>query len=205
MSGPSEPASLRELRRAEIVAAARAIVAEEGLGALTFGALERRLDFTRGVVTYHFANKDDIVEAVLEDAIAEVEQSAVEAVKRAGDPSGALVAVTEAMIEGFLDHRDAGHVLVSYWSRVRSDARIGAINAAWFRRWRGFCAELVRRGQAAGAFRPDLDPETAAVLIVGQVLGVVTQATFEPGALDASAAAREASASLLLRFRGDPR
>src|SRR5205814_9753674 len=54
--------SLRDLRRAQIVAAAREIVAGDGLESLTIGALEKRLGFSRGVITYHFRDKDEIVE-----------------------------------------------------------------------------------------------------------------------------------------------
>ena len=61
----SAPETVRDLRRAQIIAAARAIVCRDGLDALTIGALEQKLAFTRGVITYHFAGKDDIVRALL--------------------------------------------------------------------------------------------------------------------------------------------
>src|SRR5690606_31383716 len=121
-------------RRAEIVAAARAIVATDGLEGLTFGALERRLAYTRGVITYHFVNKDDLVRAVLEDAIADIERGAVAAVREAPDPPGGLRAVIRAMATVFLGHHDAAWVLVSYWSRLRADPALAERNAGLFRR-----------------------------------------------------------------------
>src|ERR1700722_2409301 len=69
------PDSVRDLRRGQILTAARRLVAEHGLEALTIGALEDRLAFTRGVITYHFANKDEIVRAVFASAIDEIDAS----------------------------------------------------------------------------------------------------------------------------------
>lgn len=192
-----EVRSLRDVRRAQIVRVARSIVAEEGLEALTFGALERRLEFTRGVVTYHFRNKDEIVRAVLEDAIADIERGALTAVKAAASPTAALHAVIGAMVGGFLGHTDAPQVLVSYWGQLRSDPGLAEVNAGLYRRWRGFCAELVARGVASGHFRADADAETTGALIVGQVIGIATQAIFEPGAVDVPRAVAQAADALV--------
>lgn len=192
-----DPQSLRDVRRAEIVRVARRIVAEEGLDALTFVALERHLDFTRGVVTYHFRNKDEIVRAVFEGAIADIERDALTAVKGAQSPVDGMHAVIGAMVGGFLGHTDAPQVLVSYWGRLRSDPALAEVNAGLYRRWRGFCAELVARGIASGHFRADADADTTGALIVGQVIGIATQAIFEPGAVDVGRAVSQAADALV--------
>ena len=46
-----EVTTVRDLRRTQILAEARSIVAQEGLAALTIGTLEKRLPFSRGVIT----------------------------------------------------------------------------------------------------------------------------------------------------------
>ena len=75
-----EVATVRDLRRQQVVAAARAIVAQQGLEALTFAALERELGYTRGVITWHFRNKDEIVAAVLHDAVEDIDRVALPAI-----------------------------------------------------------------------------------------------------------------------------
>ena len=75
------PDSIRDLRRGQIVTAARRLVAEQGLEALTIGALEDRVSFTRGVITSHFANKDEIVQAVFASAIDEIDAAVRRAVE----------------------------------------------------------------------------------------------------------------------------
>src|SRR5262245_2381234 len=93
---------VREQRRRQIVAAARRIVAAEGLEGLTVARLEEKLGFTRGVITYHFANKDEIVDEVMTSALAEIESSLRGALAAATSPTKAVRAVLHAMLRGYL-------------------------------------------------------------------------------------------------------
>jgi AcrR family transcriptional regulator len=131
-----EPETLRARRRAEIVAVARKIVAEEGLEALTFGALEGRLAFTRGVVTYHFKNKDDIVHAVLEDAIQEINAGTRARLRDDLGPEQRLGVVLRTYVRGFIERQDAVRVLFSFWGRLASDKKARKANAALYSAYR---------------------------------------------------------------------
>jgi len=113
--------TVRDFRRGQIVAAARRIVAEQGLDALTFGALEERLAFTRGVVTYHFASKDDLVRAVFASAIAEIDAAVIAQVEASASIEDKLRAILRANVRGFIERAEAGRVLLSFWGRLSSD------------------------------------------------------------------------------------
>ncbi len=186
----------RDLRRGQIVAAARRLVAEGGHGALTIGALEKVLGFTRGVITYYFENKDEIVLAVLDDAIAEIDRATALEVAAEAHATDKVRAAVRGMVRGFLSIEEAGRVLLSFWSRLREDSRAAEKNAALYRRWRAAASELVRRGQASGELGEG-DPEAIGALMVGIVIGVVTQVSFEPGATDPERIVDEASAALI--------
>lgn len=178
------PATVRDLRRGQIVAAARAIVAEQGLEALTFSALEERLDFTRGVVTWHFRNKEEIVRAVLEDAIASIDAAALPAIRAEALLADRARAVVREMVRGWIGAEEAGQVLVSFWGRLRADPDASALNAALYARYRGYSADLVRIGQARGELRADADPEAVGAVLVALVIGIALQAAFDPGKID---------------------
>lgn len=188
-----EVETVRDLRRSQIIRAARRVVAERGVGALTFGTLERELAFTRGVITYHFANKDEIVDALLDDAIAEIDAATLISVSAEGSAPDKVVAAVAGMVRGFLSQREAARVLLSFWGRLPDDPRAAAKNAALYARWRAQSASLLRHGQATGELRADCDVEAVAAHMVGTVIGVVTQAYFDPGALDPDAVVREAA------------
>jgi len=199
MRAPPMAEPRRDLRRAQIIAAARRLVAAGGHGALTINALEKELGFTRGVITYHFDNKDEIVLALLDDAIAEIDRATVQAVLAEQRATDKVLAALRGMVRGFLAIEEAGRVLLSFWSRLKEDPRAAEKNAALYARWRKTAADLVRRGQAAGQLGP-CDADTMGALLVGIVIGVVTQAWFEAGAIDPEAIVEEAGAAMLARL-----
>lgn len=196
----TDPADLRDLRRGQILEVARSIVAEEGLAALTIGRLEKGLAFSRGVITHHFRNKEEIVEAVLDSALAEIDEATQADVAAADDHCAKLAGVIHAVVRGFLGHMVASRILVAFWGQIPSNPRAAERNAALYRRHRKGAAALIVDGQEAGVFRRDADPATGAALIVGAVIGIVTQAFFEPGAVDVDAACVEAARQAVERL-----
>lgn len=196
----SDAPARRDVRRAQVLAAARQLVAEGGLEALTIGALEARLEFTRGVITWHFKNKDEIVEAVLAGAIDEIDAATSVEVRASPDPRAGVRAVLASKVHGFLDHPEAVRVLLSFWGRLHADGRVQDVNAALYRRYRDegtrFLAERLGAGDRAAVL---------AGLLVGTVIGIVLQATFDPGAIDVEAAIDEGARAIVAGLAAEPR
>ncbi len=199
----AEPATLRDLRRRQIVQEARRIVARDGLGALTISTLEARLPFSRGVITHHFEDKDEIVDAVLESAVADIDAGTVADVRSMPDFAGRVAAVLRSKVTGFIEQPEATRILVSFWGQP-GDARARTSNAALFRRYRRESRALFEHAVETGEARRDLDPEAAAVLLVGAVIGIVSLAMFEPDTVDVDAATKLAAAQIVAdaRHRG---
>jgi AcrR family transcriptional regulator len=189
--------SLRDLRRAEIVAAAREIVAGNGLEALTIGALEKRLGFTRGVITYHFRDKDEIVEAVLASALKEIDAATHAEVAAGATPVDKIRAVLRANVHGFLEHREAGVILLSFWGRLGSDPRARKANARLYDVYRERTLSVLDGGDFAFVDSPSL-----AAVIVGLVIGIASQVYFEPGSIDPEGAINEATRCVVARLSG---
>lgn len=59
---------VRGARRNQIIAAVRKVVAEEGIGSVTIARIAEDLGVSRGVVNYHFENKDAILHEALRSA-----------------------------------------------------------------------------------------------------------------------------------------
>ena len=175
---------VRDARRAQIVVEARALVAAEGLAALTIGALEKRLPFTRGVITHHFADKEDIVDAVLDSAVADIDAATVEDLSGCATAEERVAAVLRTKVRGFLDNPEASRILVSFWGRIPADPRATAHHAELFGRY---------RRQAARLAGPGVDGDAFGALLVGLVVGIVTQSLFEPGAVDVEVAVATAA------------
>ena len=195
------PETLRELRRGQIVAVARKIVADEGLEALTIGSLEARLAFSRGVITYHFQNKDDIVHAVLESAIEEINAGIDSHIGANLSSEEKLRTMLKMYVRGFLEHVEATRILLSFWGRISSDKRARKANANLYAAYRKGMAQLVESGKSAGEFAADVHVDAVAAALVGVIVGIAMQSYFEKGAIDADAAIEEATQAALARLK----
>lgn len=191
--------SRRDRRRFEIISAARRIVAKRGVEALTVSELEARLHYTRGVITYHFSDMDEVVAAVFRSAIDEIDAATSAEVGASASPAQALRAIVHANVHGFLAHVEATRILLSFWGRLAIDRRFRKLNRELYATYRARTASLLRLGHAAGAFRA-VDVDDMAALIVGIVIGVVAQSYFDPRAVDPAALIDEAAATLLARL-----
>ncbi len=187
--------SLRALRRAQILAAARSIVASAGLEALTVGALEEKLGFSRGVITYHFKDKDEIVAEVLASAVAEIDQGTRESLQRPVSVAVAVRAVLETKVRGFLSHREAGLILISFWSRAQASAKVKQASAGMYARYRAQSDRLIVLARAQNG-RCRAKPGAFGAVMVGVVIGLVLQSWFD-ATLDVDGALDEAARALV--------
>jgi AcrR family transcriptional regulator len=187
-SGLPAVADLRSLRRAQIVAAARVVIAKGGLEALTFAGLEKQLGYTRGVMTYHFKNKSEIVDAVLASAVDAIDRSTRAEVAAAHGKSERAAALVRAVVRGFVTNVEAVRVLFAFWGLLHAEPRIRAVNAKLYARYRRQTREVLGGDDAM------------APVIVAVVLGIVAQWYFDPGALDVDAAVEEAVRAVAARL-----
>jgi len=65
------------IRRKQIIAAVRQIIARDGLEAVTIANIATQLGTSRGVVVYHFNNKEAILHEVLSSAMKDADASAL--------------------------------------------------------------------------------------------------------------------------------
>ena len=186
--------TVRDLRRAQIVGAARRLVAEQGLEALTFNALESELAFTRGVITYHFRNKADIVAALFESVVSDIDATTYSAVSPSDGLEAAVRAVMSGMIRGFVQNREATAVLISYWSRV---PRTPGVDSELFARYRRHSSRLVRM---VGVKASPIRVESIAAIMVAVVIGAVIQLDLDERFATVDAVVDEAVATIYARL-----
>jgi AcrR family transcriptional regulator len=178
-----EAETVRDFRRAQILRAAREVVSAGGLQALTYARLESKLAFTRGVITHHFRNKAEIVEAMLRSAVREIDQATLQAVTETQDAEERLRRTIAYNVNGFLDRRDSAKVLISFVGQAQRDPQIAAFTDSFLARWRRWTAAMLQAGVSEGTFRVH-DSEALAAVMVGQILGIVVQELTAPGSIE---------------------
>src|SRR2546428_6717925 len=70
MNVKNQRIDIASIRRAEIVEAAVAVIAEQGLQNLSLSQIEKRAGMSRGQLTYYFPTKEEILLAVFDHLLA---------------------------------------------------------------------------------------------------------------------------------------
>jgi AcrR family transcriptional regulator len=144
--------------RARLVAVARELLA---LGGVDISVREIAREAGVGVATLyrHFPTREDLVDAVLEDAFEEVVTAAERALEEPDAWTGFTRFVEETLA---LNARNRGLKDV-----LETERRGRGQAAAMRRRIRPLVAELVERAQAQGTLRADFAPQDLSLLVWG--------------------------------------
>lgn len=157
----SAPAVIKPLRsdarrnRAALVASARELFAREGID-VPVEEITHHAGLGMGTLYRHFPTKDELVDAVLEDAFAEILRLAEQAVA-AEDAWAGFTNFLEQALELHAQNRGIKDMLA--WRRH------GARHAeAVRRRIRPLLRQLIERAQEQGTLRADFTPEDLPLL-----------------------------------------
>jgi len=185
-NGLSRTARRQAQTRADLIKAAREIIAEGGVEALRVSDVTQRADVAFGTFYNQFKTKDDIVEAVVAETIVGLAQS-VEESPEFGDPAEALVASTRAVVRIAYDDPPLARLLVKL---EQAESRFERII-------RPQAGALLERGLAEGRFVID-DLETTLTMSIAAAFEVIR------GILDGRLGDRAdfVCAEMLLRMAG---
>src|SRR5579875_757748 len=202
-SGPKPVRTFTEqARRAQIVAAAITTIAEVGYRNASFAQIARRAGLsTTGLISYHFAGKDELIGEVVRTVVAEMGRFMAERMRAAGgagrSAAAALRTYIEASVEFIDTHREQMKALTGIfisggfsYDAADEQAAVSPLE------------DILRAGQASGEFR-DFDPAVMATLIQREIDGLPFLLDMRPG-LDVAAYGREVVTVFDLATRRQP-
>ena len=168
----------RLARRAQIVAAARTCVIEEGFHKTTMADVIRESGLSAGAVYGYFKSKEEIVGAIAEDALSTVDElfGKILATDEPLTPLAALEATIDHVVE--IAQRPGGdvtRVAVQAWAEALRNDSILEIARGKYCRLRDHFLEIARRAQADGTVDADVDPEHVAQVMFSMIPGFVLQ------------------------------
>ena len=174
----SELSFIEQARRAQIIEATVATIAEEGLAKASFAKIAARAKISPGLITYHFDTRDQLIAAVAESVHAAADQAMSGG---AGEPRGYLDAVSR-MVTGFVTFcavkpeqmialRQISGQTTADDPRKRRRAELGELT------------QFITDGQQHGEFAA-LDPELSAALFWSALTLVPEQVMRRPEAVE---------------------
>ncbi|MGH2852275.1 MAG: TetR/AcrR family transcriptional regulator [Solirubrobacteraceae bacterium] len=162
--GAGDPRSfVSSARRAQIVEAAIETVSEVGYANASLSRIAVRLGISKGVISYHFAGKDDLIAEIVRQVLQRARGYMEPRIEAQTTGPGMLRAYIESNLEFMRDNPNEITVVVEIARAVIAGAkspfkgdRDGAAH---------ILAELLARFQAAGDLRTDFDPTAMAIAI----------------------------------------
>lgn len=173
-------AERREGSERDLVRAAIAVAAEQGVSACTFEAIARTSGLSRGLVTQRFGSKQGLIEAVINLLGSRLEEMISE--NRIDEMTGleGLMTWMDVFLRGLSNKGDLRAYFMFLSAAVADATGLRAAFAAEHDRVKVRLAGLVERGQADGTIRRPIDPTAAALMIGSLQLGLSMQLLVDP-------------------------
>lgn len=99
MSGKQAPTLTQEVRRTRIVDAAIDCLSRDGWHRTTMASIAQEAGISRGLISYHFAGRDDLHEAVLESVVSVVFGAGAAAIEPRITSAGTAMDMLRAYVE----------------------------------------------------------------------------------------------------------
>jgi AcrR family transcriptional regulator len=197
---PSQNQSFAETaRRAQIVDCAIDTITEMGFAKASVDQIAKRAGVSKGVITYHFPNKEEIVDAVIEKVVATGRSYMVPRIMAETSAAGRLRAYIESDLEFIDANRKALIALVEIaMSARRADGSL-VIGPESHAQRAAALEELLRAGQRSGEFRR-FNTRVMALTIIQAIDGVPPLLAREPN-LDVKLHAKEVATVFALATR----
>jgi AcrR family transcriptional regulator len=167
-------------RRAQFVAAAIETIAEAGYAHASLGRIAGRVGVSKGVISYHFAGKEELVQEVIADITARGGSFIYDRAMTLPTAAGQLRAWIESVLAYMATYRTDTVAFYEIRAGSRGDASVAAVMAELTSGVTVALAEMIAGGQASGEFREDFDPQAVATALLAVMDAVAPRLALEP-------------------------
>lgn len=158
-------------RRAEIAAAARALIVEKGVEGLRTRDIAERVGINVATLHYHVPTKEALLALVAEAMQHDFLQQQIDR-SRAGLSAEQRLDREFAAFRAMLATRSETMLCLSeLMERARRDQKIAAAIRPMQGKWREVIGDLLSEGVSDGVYRSDMDAQSAAIMIIGAMVG----------------------------------
>jgi AcrR family transcriptional regulator len=190
-------------RRTQIVRSAIDVIAELGYDKASYARITERAGLSSPrLISYHFANKDDLIRQIVVDIYTVAAQMLTERIRQEDTAAGRLSAYLRANMEFLFEHPREVLALTAIGPHLRDDTGKPYTSASAQEPDVQVLEALLSEGRRAGEFR-DFNARAMAVIIRGAITAAVQRLHHEPG-LDLDAYQQELVTTFALATRATP-
>ncbi len=174
---------IEDIRKDQIIESAIGSIASVGYVKTTLDQIAETADISRGVITYYFKSKDQVISAVMKRILEEQRRIIMERVDGQDSPREMLREYIHASFDHMMADRTHYEAEVELWSNLEYKKEF---NEKVYKSCTNILTEILEGGVASGQFR-ELDITNAAALIQGCIDGVMIQWVFNERSVDLEA------------------
>jgi TetR/AcrR family transcriptional regulator len=160
--------------RSQILVEATRLFAAQGAGGTSIQEVADAVGVRKPSLLYHFESKDALHEAVLENVLARWNDT-LPRLLFAATKDERFDAILDETIGFFAAEPDRARLLLR--EALDRPTEMRALLAKYVAPWLEAVTGSLRKGQAHGTIRADVDPEAYVVMVIQLVLGTVATAT----------------------------
>ncbi len=177
------PRRTQAARRAEsedrLLAAAAAIIAEEGYLAATLERVGERAGFSRGLASRKYGSKDGLIEAVIWRVSAQVHAEIDTAIEGLDSPLDQLLALFDRFVELVLRDSAVRAYFVLFSAMIANRLETRTVFEEVQQRFGARIEELVVAGQKKGEISPALPPAHLAFMVGCLLAGISVETAMD--------------------------
>ncbi|MFI7444189.1 TetR/AcrR family transcriptional regulator [Nonomuraea indica] len=179
-------------RRAQIVQCAIDVIADTGYAQASLARIAERAGISKGVISYHFDSKDELVQQIVQEAFALGDAFVRPRIEAQATAAGMLRAYIEASVEFYRTHRRHMLALLDIWTNFRTEDGRQRLGVRDNEAEMSDVEQILQLGQATGEFG-EFSTRVLAVAVKQAVDGVlILMASYDD--LDFDTYARELAA-----------
>ena len=197
--------NIAAIRRRQIVDAAIRVMAEKGWNETSIDEITREAGVSRGLVSYHFKDKADLLSGVLSRCKEASREGIEEAIAATDDPVERYRLVIRTTLNLAREDPTIYEIFLHFMASGRSSPELGEQIRELYRGFRDMTARSIRHGQENGLFRTDMDADAAAARHIGALTGFALQWLLDPGAFPFDEAARQTEDMLMDALTAGPK
>jgi AcrR family transcriptional regulator len=192
---------IERARRTQIIGAAAAVIAEDGIGQASLARIAQRAGVSKGVVSYHFAGKDELMKQVVLAVYEAGAHAMGPAIQAAPTPRERLAAYLRSNVAYIAANPEALRAVIEIVSGYSPESGGRLFEPGADEPIADFLIDLFREGQKDGSFR-DFDPVVMAHTVRGAIDVIAPRHARHPE-LDLHAYAEELVTLFDAATRGD--
>lgn len=190
----------QEQRRAEaerrVLDAAMTLIAQNGSRAITLAQVGEAAGYSRGIVHQYFGNRAGLLEAVMGDA------GTFDVPEYGGHALDQIADLVASYFRNVVDRTPSSRAFLQLWGEaIAADPVLTPLFAERDASFRRFLANRIKAGIGDGSIRADIDPKSAAVLLLSILRGTGLQLIATPPVRNLPALVAEAKRSVAAALR----